>query len=268
MWNLSGDSMLKCMVCGRQLHYISNSHLKGHGLTIQQYKTRFSAEVFSQEVLQKIRESCRKYASQRTFQRTCPRCGSAFTTGGSKTFYCRRCQPVVSLEKRIEKRRRYQRRYRRMRKRTMGRDQLLGTFNKRYLSIHNGHVLGAVLLERGVCLNGGRAYNGGQKPLNCDDCGSNMVISIIDHEARCSECGGKIVVARKNEHYSIQAEPVCDSCGLVYVVPQIPFFLFWGDLTVNKIAVDCAFSSLGGSPIGGLSGFGGLAGMNLSLYLW
>jgi len=216
------------MVCGKQLHYVNNTHLRGHRLTIQQYKIRFSAEIFTKEFLYRRKKSCQ----DRVFQRACPRCGSAFTTGNPKTFYCGHCQPIMS----VEKRRRYQQRYRRMRKRTIGREpfRILGTFSKHHLSIHNGRVLAAVLLEKGISINARKGHNSG-KVLECEDCGTSVIIDVIDHEAYCAECGCKIVVARENEYYSIQAEPVCVHCGLVYVdIPQIPFFSVRGETPERK----------------------------------
>jgi len=212
------------MVCGKQLQYVNNTHLKGHRLTVQQYKIRFSAEIFTKEFLRKRKEGCQG----RVFQRACPRCSSAFTTGNPKTFYCGRCQPAVS----IEKRRRYQRRYRRMRKRTMGREpfRALGTFSERHLSIHSGRVLLALMLEKGISPNSRfRAHNDDYDgKLQCEDCGEDLLVSIIGHELFCPECGSPILLARENKEYSIPIEPVCRSCGLVFVVPQIPLFFCSG----------------------------------------
>jgi len=97
----------------------------------------------------------------------------------------------------------------------MFRREEVGTFGKRYLEVVEERVYGAVLLEQGMSVNASSNWTYG-KSLECEGCGSNMIIDIIDHEAFCPECGAKIVIARENEHYSMQAEPVCDNCGLVY----------------------------------------------------
>jgi hypothetical protein len=113
-----------------------------------------------------------------------------------------------------------------------------GTFTpSRYLSIRNGRVVGAVLLERdkqkrarsrshGGFVNPWIAYYSGDREiyhsdddddnLRCD-CGSDVIINIVDHEAYCSGCGGKISLAFENEYYSV-TELTCRRCGLVYTI--------------------------------------------------
>lgn len=101
-----------------------------------------------------------------------------------------------------------------------------GTFSERYLSIRNGRVYGALLLERdkqkraqsrshGGFVNPWIAHYSGDGDGRCEQCGSEEVIIIINHQAYCNECGGKIKLALENEYYSV-VEPTCHSCGLVY----------------------------------------------------
>jgi DNA-directed RNA polymerase subunit RPC12/RpoP len=99
-----------------------------------------------------------------------------------------------------------------------------GTFPERYLSIFNGRVYGAILLERdkrrrarshGGFVNPWIARYSGDNDGRCEECGSDMMIIIGTHQAYCNECGSKVVLAIKNQHYSL-TEFTCDSCGLVY----------------------------------------------------
>ena len=50
-------TFVKCMICGKKLRNISNTHLKLHGITQQQYKEQFpNAPLFAEGLLEEQRD--------------------------------------------------------------------------------------------------------------------------------------------------------------------------------------------------------------------
>ena len=91
------------------------------------------------------------------------------------------------------------------------------------LTIENGRVKGAVWLEsqigrKSVAKNYWRRsffqrrYE--EALCNCGSLQTPFFVAIENHRRFCSECGGKIIIASENDHYTI-TEIVCSFCGLV-----------------------------------------------------
>jgi len=202
-------SYVKCLVCGSKLKMITENHVKRHGLTMARYRQLYpEAPIISPELRQKVKI----WSGDRKFQRKCKKCGSLFTTGNPRVFYCPKCQEKIS----VEKQRRYHKRNRIREKNTRKtkRNQRIGTFGKGYLEIVNGRVRGAVLLEKGLSPNGSNSHN------DVCGCGSAAyLVAVLGDQLYCLECGGQIILARENENYTMPIEVACSKCGVVYEPP-------------------------------------------------
>ena len=209
------DCHLKCMVCGKRLRIVHSNHLERHSLTIEQYLSRFpGAKVYSERYIQSLKRNFWKRIGKRR-ERICVNCGATFTTHSPNKVRCDLCQRVYRLEA-LKHRERLRRRS------WKGVKQIMGTKGEsiNLKVLRSGRVAAAVWLEKNKGRGEGlrRMFNGGGEEPQCQICDSTYLLLIEDGQPYCTECGGRIVIARENEQYTA-TEPCCNACGLVYVTP-------------------------------------------------
>lgn len=202
-------SYVKCLVCGSKLGCVNGTHLKTHGLTVARYKQLYpQAPIISPDVLKKLSFISRH---RKVYDSNCKRCGQLFIKRTHNSLHCPRCREEINRNKHRRTHRLYK-----IKRRNSGvtSDRQLGTFATNYLEVVNNRIHGAVLLEKGISINGSTLFTS-QKAI-CDECGSDLLLIISDHKAYCPECGAELIIARENESYSMPAELCCPQCGLVY----------------------------------------------------
>lgn len=97
----------------------------------------------------------------------------------------------------------------------------------------NGRVAAAVWLERNRGKKHRRMLNGGGG-IRCPECSSTYLIFVSSFEPYCTECGGRIVLARENQNYTV-TELCCSRCGLLYEDPHPPGLTGTHALSVKAI---------------------------------
>lgn len=210
----SGDECyLKCMVCGKKLRIVHSNHLGKHGLTVEQYLSMFAgARVYSERYVQSLRRNYWKSIG-RIRERKCIDCGLTFTTNSPNKIRCDLCQRIHRLET-LKRRERMRRRFGKAQR------QILGTkgWSTCLKVLPNGRVAAALWLEKRKDGEKARRMFNGNGQLQCHTCESTFLMLVMDGQPYCTECGGKIVVARENERYTA-TEICCEKCGLVYEAP-------------------------------------------------
>lgn len=208
----TGDCYVKCMVCGRRLHVVHTNHLKKHGLTIEQYRSKFPrAKIYSDRYIRSLKKRyCKTIGRKRV--KTCVNCGAAFATNAPNKFMCDLCQRKHKLESGRSRERLRRRSWR-------GVKQTLGTKGPsvNLTVLPNGRVAAAVWLEKHKGKKHRMMLNGDGR-LQCPDCNSTYLMFIEYGQPYCMECGGKITLAPENKHYTT-TELCCSKCGLVYETP-------------------------------------------------
>ncbi|MEM3464192.1 MAG: hypothetical protein QXL91_04950 [Candidatus Bathyarchaeia archaeon] len=208
------ECYLKCMVCGRKLRVVHSNHLMRHGLTVENYTSMFpEAKIYSERYVRSLKRNFWKGVGKRR-NRRCVECGSKFTTNSPNKVRCDLCQRIHRLET-LKRRERMRRKFRKAQR------QILGTKDQSTCLkvLPNGRVAGALWLEKRVGGKKVRRLFNGDGQIQCSTCESTFLMMIIDGQPYCTECGGTIVVARENEHYSA-TEICCGKCGLVYETPM------------------------------------------------
>jgi hypothetical protein len=207
---LGGEDYLKCMVCGKKMRVVHSNHLERHGLTVDQYLSMFpGAKVYSGSYIESVKRNFWTGVG-RVRVRRCIRCGLTFTTRSPNKVRCNLCQRIHRLES-LRLRERLRRRFGKAQRQILGTKG--GATDLKVLG--NGRVAAALWLERN---RGGRTFGrmlDGDGQLHCQTCESTCLMLVMDGQAYCTECGGKIVVARRNEYYTA-TELCCGECGLVY----------------------------------------------------
>ena len=206
------ECYLKCMVCGKRLRIIHSNHLERHGLTVEQYTRMFpQAKIYSERYIQSLKRNFWRGVGKRR-KRRCIDCGSTFSTNSPNKVRCNLCQRIHRLET-LKLRERMRRRSGKAQR------QILGTkgWTTNLKVLPNGRVAAALWLEKRRNGKRIRLLNGDGQ-LQCQTCESTFLMMILDGQPYCTECGGRIVVARENEHYTA-TELCCEKCGLVYETP-------------------------------------------------
>jgi len=198
------ESYVKCLICGAKLRQVHTNHLAKHNLTVSEYLERFpDAELISRDYRKELSERYRSTIGRKR-KKVCVDCSKPFVTYSPNKIRCNDCQRIYRLEAKKARERQRRRSFKPL-------DQILGSGDKTtHLTIlPNGRILGAVWLEREM-----KRLNGRKVRYKCPVCDGGDMLMIRNHEAYCMECGGKIVYARENEHYTM-SEFACSSCGLV-----------------------------------------------------
>ena len=206
-------SYVECMECREKLKYVAPAHLEKHGLTSKQYRKIYPTAPMQSSDLRKRHSDFRKGMR---LNRNCRKCGRPFTTGSTNGHYCRECQKARTFLLQRKASRRYERR-----KRNSAKFYEAGTFNEGYLKIVNGRVRGTILLEANISINtygfGRMQPFNGRPPFESEEtCIITIYLIVWKRKPYCGECGSELTVARENGYYTIPAEIVCPSCGLVY----------------------------------------------------
>lgn len=217
--------LVKCLVCGQSFRVLTNTHLETHGLTREQYKQEFP------------NAQLKGIISWQVVEKTCVDCGETFLSYSCATgqVRCKECQRKYRGRCRTEWRKRNYprlreailRRQRRYYKR-VGKHRLRPITHEGDksvdLTVVNGRVNGALWLLEEMKKKPRRARffewldqhgnrideYGNRKGFY----GGRFIVIDDDHTPYCSECGGKIVKAVANEHYSLM-EYACSNCGVV-----------------------------------------------------
>jgi len=146
------DGYVKCMVCGRKLHVVHPNHLKRHGLTVEEYLSRFpDADLYSESYLKSLRGNYWRGLGRKR-EKVCVDCGAHFTTRAPNKVRCGLCQRMHRLKAKKSRERLRRRSWK-------GVKQTLGTkgpsVNLKVLP--NGRVAAAVWLEKN-CSSKGRLF--------------------------------------------------------------------------------------------------------------
>jgi DNA-directed RNA polymerase subunit RPC12/RpoP len=213
-WSGNGGRYVKCMVCGRRLHVVHLNHLRRHGLTVEEYLSMFpNAKIYSNHYIQSLKKRYWKTIGRKK-KRVCVDCGATFTTHAHNKIRCNLCQRIRELEAKKS-------RERLRRSSWKGVKQILGTKGPsvNFRILPNGRVAAAVWLERNSGKKYKRMFNGGGE-IRCPECSSTYLMLMDDMEPYCIECGGRIVLARENEHFTAR-DLCCSRCGLLYEDPLL-----------------------------------------------
>jgi len=132
----------------------------------------------------------------------CKRCGKQFISQTDKVKYCEECRQKFKKYLSSPKYLKHRAKQKRLNK--------LGSVKPSYLKkLENNDIAIEKLMKKRVM-----GYVNSSIEIS-EELLEQLILDMINPiKGYCEECGGKLMVARKNEYYT-KTEIVCSSCGLV-----------------------------------------------------